>query len=65
MSLILHIIAIAFGAIAFFSGPDAPKRMFGFGALALATFIFASTLGPSSKDYGVECERYSAWATNC
>ena len=65
MNLVLHIVAIMFGALAFFSGPDAPKKMVGFGVLAAITFFFAISFSPPEKNYGVECDRYSAWATNC
>lgn len=65
MNLILHIVAIALGAAAFFSGPDAPKRMLGFGAMAAVTFVAAISYDPPARDYGLDCRSYSKFAEDC
>lgn len=65
MNILLHIAAIIFGAAAFFTGPDAPRKMFGFGVVAAVAFVIAVATDPPGKDYGVDCDRYSVFATTC
>lgn len=65
MNILLHIAAITFGAAAFFTGPDAPRKMFGFGFVAAVAFVLAVSTDPPGKDYGLECDRYSIFARDC
>lgn len=65
MNIILHIGSIVLGIAAFFSGPDAPLKMFLFGGLAALAFTLALLGDPPAKDYGVACERYGHFADDC
>ncbi|WP_296085953.1 hypothetical protein [uncultured Agrobacterium sp.] len=62
MNLILHIVAIALRAAAFFSSPDAPKKMLGLGIMAALTFVAAISYDPTARDYGLDCRSYSKFA---